>query len=286
MKKGKKVMKIAKTITQYIITIIIAIAMILFLVINLATSTILKESYILSKLEETNYYDQIYEDVKSNFEKYIYQSGLEENVLEGIITKEKIKKDTQLIINNLYDGLVQKIDTQEIKDNMNKNIEKTLKSTQINATQRKAIDTLIEEICTEYTRTISHYEYEKQINDLYQKVMKYVAIIKKVLLISMAIGIILLLILNKNQIYKAFCLGGIFLTISGVFFIIVHMFLNAKIKVQTILILNEAISNILKSILTHIFNTIHYEGYIMSAIGILLIILSNLIHNKLKYKED
>ena len=140
-------MRIAKTIIKYIVTIILAIAMIAYFFISLVSSTILSEQYILSKLDETNYYNKIYEYVKSNFENYIYQSGLEETVLEDVVSKEKIRKDTGIIISNLYDGLNQKIDTQEIRDNLNKNIKETLEDQDMTVTQQNAIDTFIDHKC-------------------------------------------------------------------------------------------------------------------------------------------
>lgn len=279
-------MKVIKTVIQYIITTLVSISIILFLGIQLISSTILNETYILSKLEETGYYDKIYEDVKSNFEKYIAQSGLEESVLKNIITKEKIKEDTQLIINNLYDGLGQTVDTQKIRDNMNQNIEKTLEYSKLNATQKKAIDTFIDEICNEYTTTISHYEYEKQINEIYKKGMKYINVTKKVILVIIAIGMISLLVINRKRIYKAFSLWGVAVTINGGFFIILYTFINTKIKIQTILILNEAISNTLKNMITDVLHTMNVYAYFMLGIGMMLIIGSNLIHNKLKYGKQ
>ncbi len=279
-------MKVVKTIIKYVITIIIAISMILFLVVNLASSTILNKNYVLAKLEETDYYNKIYEDVKSNFENYIHQSGLEESVLEDIISKEKVKKDTQLIISNLYDGLEEKIDTQEIKDNLNKNIEKSLGNSKLIVTQKNAIDTLIEKICDEYTETISHYEYEKQINNAYLKVMEYVEVIKKVILVIIAVSIILLLVLSRRRIYKAFSLLGVSLTSSGIFFVMVNVFIHMKIKVQTILLLNDAISTTLRNILTELLNAINGYGYILLGLGIVLIIVANLIHNILKYGDE
>ena len=257
--------------------------MIVFLGTNLASSTILNGNYILSKLEETNYYNKIYEDVKKNFEKYIAQSGLEESVLEDIITKEKIKEDTQLIISNLYDGLQQTIDTQEIENNIKNKIENTIGNSNHNVTQKNAIDQFIHEICDEYTQTLSHYEYEDQIHKIYTKAVKYIDVIKKTALIAMAIGLILLLILNRKKIYQTFSLWGVSLTISGTFVIIVHTFIETKIKIQNILILNEAISNVLRSMISQIFHTMNTYGVIMLGIGIIFIIGANLIHNKVKY---
>lgn len=279
-------MKLVKTIIKYIITIIIAIFMILFLVVNLASYTVLNKNYVLSKLEETNYYNKIYEEVKSNFENYIHQSGLEESVLENIISKAKVKKDTELIISNLYDGLEEKIDTQEIRDNLNKNIEETLGNSKLVVTQKNAINTLIDKICEEYTTTLSHYEYEKQINNLYMKIMKNMDVAKKAILVVIAISVILLLLLNIRRIYKLFSLLGVSLVASGVFFVIVNIFINMKIKVQTILILNDAISATLRNILTELLNSINSYGYITLGLGLVLIIVSNLVHNVLKYGNE
>ncbi len=92
-----------KTFIKYILSIILAICLIVFILINLVTSTILEQKYILKQLDKNNYYDRILELTNSNFEKYIYQSGLDEEVLVGIVSKEKIEKDTKIIVENIYD---------------------------------------------------------------------------------------------------------------------------------------------------------------------------------------
>ena len=68
----------------------------------------------------------IYTAVESDFENYIYQSGLDENVLENIVSLEKIENDTKTIINNLYDGTSETIDVTEIENNLNNNIQNSL----------------------------------------------------------------------------------------------------------------------------------------------------------------
>lgn len=276
-------MKALKTVIKYIIIIILALSMIAYFFIQLASSTILSEQYILSKLEETDYYNKIYESVKSNFENYIHQSGLEETVLENIVSKEKVRKDTKIIISNLYDELEQKIDTQEIRDNLNNNIKETLGEQNITKTQQSSIDTFVDHICNEYTDTMSHFSYEKQINQYYQKAMQYINLAKKVLLITIGLAILLLLVLNLKRIYKFVLLLGISLTTTGTFLIIVNLFINSKVKVQTITILNDAISDTVRSVLADILHMIMNNGSIMLISGILLIIIPNLIHNLKKY---
>ena len=275
-----------KKILRYIIAILLTIVIIAFLLINLLYSTILSEQYILSKLEETDYYNKMYQYVESSFENYIYQSGLDENVLEDIVSKEKIEKDTKIIIGNIYDGRNEKIDTQEIKDNLNANINKSLGNKKLNTTQKTAIDTFIDEITNEYKTAMSHTNYEQQINNIYSKGIKYVNILKKALLISIAVLIILLIVLSLTKIYKVFAMAGISMLSSGILFGITNWYITSKIKIQTITILNDAVSDTVRNILQEIMNTVKNEAVILTLIGIILIIIPSLIHYYKNSKEE
>lgn len=281
-------MKIIKNVIQYILVIILIFMSLAYFVIALSTNTILKKQYIISQIESSEYYNKIYEEAKSNFEKYIEQSGFEATILENVISKEKIKNDTNIIINNIYDGTNEEIDTQEIRDKINQNILQSLKDKKINTTQKKAIDTFIDHLCNEYTETISHFGVENKINRMYQKVIKYINISKKVIIIFIMLEIFTLLMINLKKIYKFVSLIGISLSTSGILLIITNIFANAKIKIQTITVLNNAISNILRNIFTEILDIIIKNGTYLVMLGIVLIILSNLVHNikESKTKEN
>ena len=58
-------MKITIAIVKYIFAVILALLVAVYLLINILTTTVLNETYILSKLEETNYYNKINENIKS-----------------------------------------------------------------------------------------------------------------------------------------------------------------------------------------------------------------------------
>ena len=70
-------MKAIFNIIKFILITILVICLISIGVITIVSSTILNKEYITNKLEETNFYEETYELVKSNFENYIYQSGLD-----------------------------------------------------------------------------------------------------------------------------------------------------------------------------------------------------------------
>ena len=65
--------------------------------------------------------------------------------------------------------------------------------------------------------------------------------------------------------------------------LISNIFINIKIKVQTILILNDAISEVLRNILIEILNSSLTIALFALIFGIIMIIIPNLIHNYKKY---
>ena len=279
-------MRIFKRIIKYIIAIILTIATIIYITINLLSSTILSKEYVINKIEEIGYYDKIYESVESNFENYIYQSGLDENVLENIVSKEKIREDTNLILNNIYDGAEKEIDVQEIEDNLNKNIETSLGNQRLNATQQKSIETFVEQICNEYKDTISNFNYENQIYNAIAKIRQVIELGKKVVLITIIVCVILIIVLSLKRLYRVLMYLGVSLVASGTFFVIVNLFINANTSLQHILILNDTISEVLRNILSDILSSELNTGLIMLGIGLVFILISNVVHSRRKYRYE
>ena len=278
-------MKMIKQIIQYLLAAILALAILAFILINIFSSTILSENYVISKLEEENYYEEIYQDTQSNFENYIYQSGLDEEVLNNIVTQEKIEEDTKKILSNIYDNTKEEIDTEEIADRLNQNIEQSLGGN-ISTTQREAIDTFVETICDEYKSTISHTNYEERINNLYQKGMQYLDIAKKGLLIAIGVCVILMAILTIKRIYRILAKIGTAFTISGLIFVLSYEYITTKVRIQGITILNNAVSEVLRNVLNDILSKVITYGSILLTLGILFIIVYAIIKSIRKIKRE
>lgn len=279
-------MRIFKKTIKYILTIIITILIIVYLLINLLSSTILNESYILSKLEETGYYDKIYDYVLSNFENYIHQSGFDEEVLDNIITKEKVRNDTRAIISNIFNGIAEDIEVKDIEEKLNENINNQLAGMTLTEAQKQSIELFVKTICDEYTTTISHFKYETHINTAYSKIMEYLELGSKIILIIAGVSLIVLIILNRKIIYRNFMYLGISLLSSGAFFVIVNIYINAKVKVQNILILNDAISESLRKLLGDILNIEFKYGIILLVLGIMFTLISNAVHSRRKFEYE
>lgn len=277
----------ALNVIKAILVVGLLLCIIAFGMIQIASSTILSQSYVLNQLEEANYYANIYTEIKSDFENYIYQSGLDESVLENIITVEDVTNDTKQIISNIYNGDNKKIDVTALKERLNKNIEESLKGQRINMSTQRAIDEFVNKIADQYIETMSHTNFEKNINDIYTKVKEYVELGKKVIIVVIGIMVIAILAIQYKKIFRNFALIGISFTGSGLFYIFVNMFVNSKIKIENIVILNDAISIVLRNVLTNIVNTINQYGWVFFGIGIALIVIGNILNNrKAKNKEN
>ena len=72
---------------------------------------------------------------------------------------------------------------------------------------------------------------------------------------------------------------------SGIFYIVVNIYIGMKIKVSNIAILNEAISNTLKNIINDVLSNLLNSGIILFIIGLILVLLGNIIFYKNKAKE-
>lgn len=278
-------MRIIKKIIKIIFSAILTISILLYILINLLSSTILKESYILSKLDQANFYQKVYEEVNSNFEKYIYQSGFDENVLNNVITEEKVKEDFKIIIDNIYNGTNQDINTETIKTNLTNNINNQL-GANISKTQQNSIDSFVDTILNEYTQTILHTQYENKINKAYTQINKYINLANKALLIIMAVLIILLILLNLKRLYRGVSYIGISMLSSGILLCVADIFIKMKVDIKNIVILNDTISKIIINVITELLANILKDGIILLVSGIVLIIIANLRRAYKKYKYE
>lgn len=278
-------MKVLTNIIKFILVSILTICLIAIGMITIVYSTILDKTYITSKLEETNFYQETYELVKSNFENYIYQSGLDEEVLNDICSQEKVKNDINIIISNIYSGTKGKIDTSEIAENLNANINKLgIKNSQ----NQKAIDQFVDQICNEYTETIIHTNYETKLNSEYIKIVDKIVKLNNVVVVATIIVIILLIIMNiigamASKLIQDF---GIALFATGAFNLTACSIVMSKVNIEGIKIFNDTFSKAVVTIITEVITRIMSLGIGTMAIAIALIVAYAMVKVNKKNKEE
>lgn len=267
-------MKVLINIIKFILLAILTICMVSIGIITIVSSTVLDQTYITQKLEETNFYAETYELVKSNFEKYIYQSGLDEIVLENICTEQKVRQDINKMISNIYAGTEQKIDTTEIANNLNNNIDKLgIK----NSKNENAIEQFVTHICDEYTDTLIHTNYESKINTEYVKINEILNKAYNAILIVLAVDIILIIVMNIKKISKNMQDIGIAIAAAGIFEIISYKIIVLKVNISGIKIFNDTFSKTIVAIIEDVLSKILSLGLGSLVIAIILIIIYAII---------
>lgn len=267
-------MKAITNIIKFIIITILTICMISIGIITIVSSTILDQSYITQKLEETNFYSETYELVKSNFENYIYQSGLDEDVLTDICSKEKVKQDLNIILSNIYQGTNEKIDTTEIANNLNTNIDKSgIK----NNKNKEAINQFVAHICDEYTDTLIHTKYEDNINEMYNKITVGLDKLYNIAVIILVVAIIILVIMNIKKTSKNIQNIGIALFATSTFDLVACNIVKTKVNIQGIKIFNDTFSKAIVTIIQDVLEKITSLGVGALVVSILLILIYAII---------
>ncbi len=265
---------------KYIFAIILYLSLTIVVLINILNSTILSKEYILNKLEESNYYNNIYTEVENNFENYIYQSGLDPIVLENIVSRDKIKEDTNIIISNIYDGNNKVIDLEVVRNNLSTNIDKSLEDRYLSEENKKAINKFIDIIINEYEDTIMNTDYSSKINTGISSINNKINMINIIMIILVIISILSLILLNIKKKRRKLSIFGIPLLALGLLLITIYLYIILNIDINNIVILNDAISIAVHYILNGIVIKFLINGSIFTILGILIIVIGNMLRYK------
>lgn len=247
-------MKVGKKILNFIFVLVIALSFTFIGVKSVVFKTIFNKEYVLEQMENNNFYSETYKLVESGFENYIGQSGLDEEVIKNICTEDKIKNDINIILSNIYEGTNEKIDTSEISNNLNSNIDKENVRTSSNS---KAIDEFVEHICQSYKDTIISTSYENTINEKYSKITQKITKVQNILIITIIISIIGVIALNVKDILKLLFWTESAVLSSAVMQLAITTVIKSKVNIDGIKIFNDAFSNIVVTIIKDILSKIN-----------------------------
>lgn len=247
-------MKVGKKILNFIFVLVIALSFTFIGVKSVVFKTIFNKEYVLEQMENNNFYSETYKLVESGFENYIGQSGLDEEVIKNICTEDKIKNDINIILSNIYEGTNEKIDTSEISNNLNSNIDKENVRTSSNS---KAIDEFVKHICQSYKDTIISTSYENTINEKYSKITQKITKVQNILIIAIIISIIGVIALNVKDILKLLFWTESAVLSSAVMQLAITTVIKSKVNIDGIKIFNDAFSNIVVTIIKDILSKIN-----------------------------
>lgn len=275
-------MKLFKTILNIILSFLLIIVIALIIGINILQNYILNKDYVLSKMEEHQVYLEVSREVDSGFEKYIYQSGLPEDIIKNLYTEETIKNDVKSFINALYDGTEIQISDSEIRATLDNRINEFLKSENktLNEQGRKNVEKFEDLIVNEYKNNVNAYgslyetghEYIEKLEQLVQK-------IKIIPIVLIVIFVILLIINNLKNLLLAINYACISLLSLGVLIKLGVNIIFSKINIDNILLLTKALSNLIINITKEILYMCSDYATFFIVIGIVGILVYSVADN-------
>lgn len=276
-------MKVGKKILNFIFVLVIALSFTFIGVKSVVFKTIFNKEYVLEQMEKNNFYSETYKLVESGFENYIGQSGLDEEVIKNICTEDKIKNDINIILSNIYEGTNEKIDTSEISNNLNSNIDKENVRTSSNS---KAIDEFVEHICQSYKDTIISTSYENTINEKYNKITQKITKVQNILIIAIIISIIGVIALNVKDILKLLFWTESAVLSSAVMQLAITTVIKSKVNIDGIKIFNDAFSNIVVTIIKDILSKINIIAGKFIIVYFILVVIYAIIILSQKKEEN
>lgn len=281
-------MKIITKILKFIVMTIIVLCLTYIGIKNIAFSTIFNKEYIIKKLDETNFYSETYKLVESNFENYIGQSGLEEDVIKNICTEDKVRKDINIILSNIYNGAKEEIDTSEIANKLNSNIDEQNVRTAKNS---EAINEFVEHICQSYKDTIISTKYDATINNQYEKIIQKLGKIETIIIVVLIISIIILIALNIKDLLKILLNLQTISLATAIMQFAITITINKNVNISGIKAFNEAFSMSIVTIIQDIFGKINKFGIILLIIYVISVIIYSIVEkctksNNSKIEEE
>ena len=242
-------MKNRKILFYYFMEFIYSILVFSTIILTIFKLTILNHNYLIQKLNETNYYHELYLDIYNDLENYIRQSGFDKTVISDIINQDTLKKVINNNVDNFYKGLEIIVDTKEIETKLNDNINNYINTKKIIIDDSEAIRLFKDEIIKIYKDriVISNYllSYSSKFNNL-------INLITKILLINLIIDIIMFIFIKK-------IFNKVTLTIpiisSLLLLILTYYLLFSKININYIVFWNSYISEVIKIIFKDLVKT-------------------------------
>lgn len=161
---------------------------------------VFNDRIIISKVSESNFYNEVHQELKDKAETILRKSRLPNSVLEEVITLERVYIGGKYYIEDTLSGTEAVINTDRLRENLAQNIDEYLIEEEITPTAE--LDTGVSEIISEIEQ-----EYKRGIQFKFIKyITEYKAYYRELLSIGVPILVVLIGMLSylliRMQKYK------------------------------------------------------------------------------------
>lgn len=256
-----------KTIFGYLLIFIESIIFLLIALMTILKLTLLDSNYVKSAFEKNNYYKKLSSEIKTEMSYYTEQSGFDDSILENVFTERDVKNASERFINCIYTNTKFTINTKQLEDNLNKNIDEFLKDDNFKVTNSEEIQKFVKLMAKTYENEIKLMGYIDSVKGIIPKLEDKSDILLLILIMSF---IVCILISIKVLRRKEFSI--IFYT-TTILLIFVSFYIRNSIDINNISIYSKLVSNVIKSLVKNFLNIVMIVACISLGIGLIVDIL-------------
>lgn len=265
---------------NYLTKFISSIVFFLATTITIILFTIFNQNFMAQQLNETNYYEKLYTNIKLEMSYYVTQSGLSDDILNNIFDKELLRRTTEKMLDNFYNNKDNTINKTSIEENLMNNINEELKDYKLTEEDKTSIDKFITQMSSTYEMEISYSnilnKYHNSFNRIYH------------ILVALDILCIALFIINYFITRYTLKERNIIISLltTTILITIIHLYLSNTLDLGHLEFYNDIISNLINYTYQSIMSIFNIVSTIYLVISLSLILYATKYTKELlKYKD-
>ena len=265
---------------NYLTKFISSILFFLATTITIILFTIFNQNFMAQQLNETNYYEKLYTNIKLEMSYYVTQSGLSDDILNNIFDKELLRRTTEKMLDNFYNNKDNTINKTSIEENLMNNINEELKDYKLTEEDKTSIDKFITQMSSTYEMEISYSnilnKYHNSFNRIYH------------ILVALDLLCITLFIINYFITRYTLKERNIIISLltTATLITIIHLYLSNTLDLGHLEFYNDIISNLINYTYQSIMSIFNIVSTIYLVISLSLILYATKYTKELlKYKD-
>ncbi|HCY44222.1 MAG TPA: hypothetical protein DHU33_02210 [Firmicutes bacterium] len=265
---------------NYLTKFISSILFFLTTTITIILFTIFNQNFMAQQLNETNYYEKLYTNIKLEMSYYVTQSGLSDDILNNIFDKELLRRTTEKMLDNFYNNKDNTINKTSVEENLMNNINEELKDYKLTEEDKTSINKFITQMSSTYETEISYSnilnKYHNSFNRIYH------------ILVALDILCIALFIINYFITRYTLKERNIIISLltTTILITIIHLYLSNTLDLGHLEFYNDIISNLINYTYQSIMSIFNIVSTIYLIISLSLILYATKYTKELlKYKD-
>ena len=274
--------KQAKWLAYYILQLLLTINVALFVLILILNTTLFSNKYMNKKMEQTNYYELLYNDMREQMEETLPPTGFDETILKDTFTKEDVRKTTIKVIHNFYNNTEIKVDSTAFREKLVENIETDLKNKKYKVEDQTELDNMIDDLTDYYENSLDYHGFLEKFRSPFKKILDIVRILLVISILSIIMIIVLLYITNRQRDK----ISIMFIT-NGFIFVSLAIYINSNMNVDNLFLYSEGLSSLLKVLFNNMITMLSITCIVSLLLGIAhrIYYLYRATHHKRKKKN-